>query len=80
MWQGQQHGRCSSPSSRRTGRPLIDGEALIRCMCLAVWFGRGDEMLEEDIHEMSVYHMFLGLEYGDARIPDYTVMCRFRKV
>lgn len=64
----------------KTGRPLTDCEVLIRCLCLAAWFGRGDEMLEEDIHEMPLYRKFLGLECGDARIPDHTVMCRFRNL
>ena len=64
----------------KTGRPLTDCEVLIRRMCLAVWFGRGDEMLEEDIHEMPVYRKFLGLGCGDARIPDHTVMRRFRNL
>jgi transposase, IS5 family len=64
----------------KTGRPLTDCEVLIRCMCLAVWFGRGEELLEEDIHEMPVYRKFLGLACGDARIPDHTVMCRLRNL
>ena len=29
---------------------------------------------------MPVYRKFLGLECGDARIPDHTVMCRFRSL
>ena len=64
----------------KTGRPLTDCETLIRCMCMAVWFGRADEMLEDDIHEMPLYREFLGLECGDSRIPDHTVMCRFRNL
>jgi IS5 family transposase len=61
-----------------TGRPKTDLELLIRATSLAIWFGLSDEQLEDDIHEMPVFRKFLRLECGDARVPDHTVLCRFR--
>lgn len=61
-----------------TGRPKTDLELLVRCLCLAAWYGLSDEQLEDDIHEMPVYRKFLRLECGDARVPDHSVICRFR--
>lgn len=61
-----------------TGRPKTDLELLVRCLCLAAWYGVSDEQLEDDIHEMPVYRNFLRLECGDARVPDHSVISRFR--
>lgn len=67
-------------SQSETGRPKTDLELLIRCLCLSAWFGVSDELLEDDIHGMQVYRKFLGLECGDARVPDHSVICRFRNL
>lgn len=67
-------------SVSEAGRPKTDLELLIRCLCLAAWFGLSDELLEDDIHEMPVFRKFLRLECGDARVPDHSVICRFRNL
>jgi IS5 family transposase len=59
------------------GRPHWPVELMLRCICLAKWFGLSDAQLEELLRDRLSFRRFVGLSLLDAT-PDETTFCVFR--
>jgi transposase, IS5 family len=62
----------------KTGRPPFGIETMLRIHYLQQWFALSDPAMEEALHDMPVFREFAKLPEGITRLPDETMILRFR--
>lgn len=62
-----------------TGRPRLQLERMLRCLCLQQWFNLSDPALEHAIHDRASFQRFLKIDPFSEQAPDHSSFCRFRK-
>jgi IS5 family transposase len=60
------------------GRPPIDLECVLRIHFLQHWFNLSDPAVEEALYDSIAMRAFVGVDLGNAAVPDETTICRFR--
>jgi IS5 family transposase len=61
-----------------TGRPRIDLEVMVRIHILQQWFDLSDPAAEESLYDIVPMRQFVGIDLGNAPVPDETTICKFR--
>lgn len=62
---------------KKMGRPKTDLLLLLKTYFLQQWYNLSDPGVEEEIYDSNVFRQFLEIDLMD-RIPDESVICRFR--
>jgi len=60
------------------GRPPRALEMMLRIYFLQQWFNLADPAAEEALYDSVSMHRFIGLDLGQERAPNETIICRFR--
>jgi len=62
----------------RTGRTPFLVSSMHRIHFMQQWFGLSDSAMEEALHDVPLYCEFAGLDPGISRLPDESIILRFR--
>jgi len=65
-------------SKGESGRPPIELERMLRIHFLQQWFNLSDPGAEESLYDITSMRTFVGIDLGNAPVPDETTICRFR--
>ena len=65
-------------AGRKGGRPPLPLETMLRVYFLQNWYPLSDPMAEERLYDSEAMRRFAGIELGDDRIPDETMILNFR--
>jgi transposase, IS5 family len=60
------------------GSPPMPLETMLRMYFLENWYALSDPMAEETLYDSEAMRRFAGIELGDDRIPDETIILNFR--
>jgi IS5 family transposase len=61
-----------------SGRPPIELERMLRIHFMQQWFNLSDPAAEETLYDSVSMRAFVGIDLGNAAVPDETTICRFR--
>lgn len=64
--------------SGKTGRPPFAVPTMLRIHFMQQWFGLSDPAMEEALHDVPLYCEFARLDTGISRLPDESIILRFR--
>jgi IS5 family transposase len=65
-------------SKGESGRPPIALERMLRIHFIQQWFNLSDPAAEEALYDSFSMRAFVGIDLGNAAVPDETTICRFR--
>ena len=65
------------PKAGRGRRP-VGVEPMLRLYFLQQWFNLSDPAVEEALYDSPVMRDFVGIDLGQAPVPDETTVCKFR--
>lgn len=60
------------------GRPPIGCLRMLRIYFLQQWYGLADEMLEDNLYDITSLREFVGIDLGCETVPDATTLLKFR--
>src|SRR5438309_2102984 len=60
------------------GRRPVGVERMLRIYFLQPWFNLSDPGVEEALYDSAVMRAFVGIDLGQAPVPDETTVCKFR--
>src|SRR5438445_12182759 len=60
------------------GRPPVGVERMLRMYFLQHWFNLSDPAVEEALYDSPTLRAFVGIDLGQAPVPDETTVCKFR--
>ena len=69
---------ASRATTAKGGCPSFPVETMLRIHFLQQWFGLSDPAVEDALHDVSLYCEFARLDLGAMRLPDETIILRFR--
>jgi IS5 family transposase len=62
----------------KTGRPPFPVSTMLRIHFMQQWFGLSESAMEEALHDIALFNEFAQLVSGATRLPDGSIILRFR--